>query len=103
MRKIKTLRRRDGALAIVWAARCGYDYQMGEYKVMIYQNGVPYEPATYYTDDRQDAILTAQVMLHRFQVPIYPKSQSWRGGAIMSQIDPNQPIWEQAQPVRGTR
>ena len=41
------------------------DTEWGEYIAKLYVNGTEYKPASYHTDDKQDAIDTANAMLNR--------------------------------------
>lgn len=41
------------------------DTDTGEYVCKLYENNVHYEPADYFTDDKQDALDTAELMALR--------------------------------------
>jgi len=49
-----------GAIARVW-----YDVELSEYSVMFHIDGIPCPELNYFTDDRDDAIGTAHVVLNK--------------------------------------
>ena len=57
-----------------FAVKVYYDRDWQEYQVRLYVDGKLYEPATYHTDDKQDALDSAPTMLAQFKT--YPKFQN---------------------------
>ena len=45
-----------------------YEYGNQEYIVKVFRNGVPYQPADYFTSDKEDALATMQAMAIREDV-----------------------------------
>lgn len=42
-----------------------YEYGNQEYVVKVFRDGVPYQPADYFTSDKDDALATMQAMAAR--------------------------------------
>lgn len=50
---------------------CKLYYESGnqEYRVALYKDGIHYHPADYFTDDKDDALATAEDMVKRNSAP----------------------------------
>ena len=58
-KRLKTYKRPDGLVKTVVT----YDDEYAEYQVLLYRAGKLHEPATYHTDNADDAHGTAQLMV----------------------------------------